>query len=426
MKLKLASLYLENALRLIYNICILLLIKKIYGDEVFSVVSYALTLGAISYGLGKFSLDNLSIKLIIEEKFEVVRCVAAFRNMFSALACLMVCAYALLISHEIFMNSPELLLLILLQLFRTFDSVEWYLRVDERLEFQSFSRIFSMLIPFCLLIIVDFLHLQVNVQNLVIILSTEWIVIAIIYSMANKRSDYIGRYKMGYSKLVKPTLIQALPLFLSFFAYMIYQRIDQLALIEFIPIAEYGYYSLAAKLNESSIVVIQSLSIILFPQLVRMGVGIDFFYQFRKYTIVLFLLALLIQVAIYVFSLLQIRYSFEFIPNKTLSIMRLLGLSMVIYFAMGLRSAYFVIIGKTKTMLIGSLLAIVAATPISIILISRFGINGAVIGNIFTSSVALIISNFVTHEGRVFLMALISPERAYARSIAGDKGMRNV
>jgi O-antigen/teichoic acid export membrane protein len=82
--------------------------------------------------------------------------------------------------------------------------------------------------------------------------------------------------------------------------------------------------------------------------------------------------------------------------------------------------------GKTKTMLIGSLLAIVIAAPISILLISRFGINGAVIGNILTSFVALIISNFVTHEGRVFLIALISPEQAYSRSLAGDKGSRNV
>ncbi|MEH6627056.1 MAG: hypothetical protein V7739_11460 [Motiliproteus sp.] len=404
--------YCENFMRLIYGIVFLLIARKLLSPEDFSSFVFCYSLAIILYGFSKFSLDAFSIREIIHRPIMargLVWRLVVFRFLFSSIFFLFFVLF-LYIVDKIY---GVFLWLIFLQALRSLDSVEWYLRAEGHVIFQAISRMVSMSIVLSLLLYVYNSGYEVESWNVVLIQSLEWMILALMYFFWMIHQEYQSGVSGG-NDLFSLVVVKSMPAYLGYVFFIIYSKIDQILLEGFLGHVEYGNYMIAARVNESAVILIGSLNMVLFPKLVRAyNESKDSFCKYvRSVSLFFFFLSLLV-----VFCVWGVRFFYGFLPAMikdllpydTVIYLSYMVFSIIPMFLFGLRSSYFSITGSTVEILKGGGFGLCAALFLGVPSVFLWGAYGGIFCFFISCLSALFISNFFSSPGRVFTRLVFYP-----------------
>lgn len=402
--------YCENLIRLVYGVIVLLVARQILSPEEFSDFAFYLSIAVMLYGFSKFSLDAFSIREILLQPIiagGLVWRLVGFRFAGSIFffCCIVLFLYLFDKIYGVF------LWLIFFQAIRSVDSVEWFMRAEGKIALQALARIFSMLVVLLLLYVcISDYGVDVKGWHLVIIQSTEWFLLALIFFlwMRGRKSQSIARRENDSFKSV---VSKSLPAYLAYVFFILYSKIDQLFLESILEDVAYGNYMVAARINESAVILIGSLNMVLFPKLlVAYNRSKDAFSSYVR-SISLFFLFLSVIVISIVWGG-RLGYDFlpqaakNFIPYEILEYLSLMVFSTVPIFFFGLRSSYFTITDNAFEILRGGGVGLFVALVLGIPSMYLWGAYGGVLCFVMSCLGALFVSNFLSSSGRSF-MALV-------------------
>ncbi len=407
-------LYTENILRIFYNIAILVLFRNILSAESFSLFAFYITVSLIVYSISKFSLDTIATKYIIEDKSsakELLCSLMLFRFFITGFIIALLCICLLMLNKF----DAVLFVIIVGQLFRIPDSIEWYLRANSQFNLQSLIRIFSLIVTTSLIAIFVISAYEFNNERyLVVIVSIEWIFICIAYLLLYIRLFGGFKFFLPFYGKARDALLIATPILFAHFISLIYGRIDQLALESYLDDVLYGQYIIAARINDALLIVVFTLNLMIMPTLVSMKQLDECVYKdrIRFFSRVFFGLSVVVISFVWGLSLIERYLSLNLIAiylgEGFLNIFKMLVLSSSVTFYFGLRSTFYVIEGWSRNILYGSLVGLAFGVFIGVPSMAKFGVEGGIFSVTFSAFFALFVTDLFSHRGRIFLMTLLS------------------
>ena len=404
----LALAYSENLFRMIYGVAVLLFARKLLTVDDFSNFAFYLSLAVLLYGFSKFSLDAYSIRTLVrhpEVSSSLVLKLILFRAV-GSIAFLLLFLLGLFITGKF---SLGFFFLLVFQLVRPLDSIEWLLRSTERIAYQSLCRIASMAVVISILVAVYLFGFDLEPINLAFVVGFEWVVLAILYMywyffLYPKRRTWVGDGTKYLKSIVKGTF----PSYVAFILFLAYSKFDQLVLKGCIDSVEYGNYMIAARLNESAVIIVVSLNMVLYPRLVQQHLSSmsKFSADVRRGSALFLFLGICVVGAVLggrtLYPVLPEVFQ-RWLPFQVLKYLSLMIFSVLPVFFFGLRSSYFTIIDKPMHILWGGFLGLASMIILGVPLMRSMGGDGGALALIVSTIVALFISNFINRDGRLYL-----------------------
>ncbi len=208
--------------------------------------------------------------------------------------------------------------------------------------------------------------------------------------MAYRRAGgFVSEWRYS-GKLARTMLGNSWPLILSGFAYVVYVRIDQIMIAQFLDSRAVGLYSAAAKISEAWIFIPVSLVIASFPAIISGRKTSKALYddRLRRLFNVLAILCTIAAAAISVSSMTIIRV---FIGDEYLDAAPTLRLLVWggVFTAMGFASGRWMISENIPLFaLLSNVAGAIANISLNVILIPQYGIEGAAIATLVSYSIA--------------------------------------
>ena len=401
--------YAENFLRLFYGLFVIFVAKENLDAVEFSFFGLYFSVATILYGFSKFSLDSFAIKKIVGFQYSKGRLIRNF-VFFRFGVCFLFLVIFLSLLYWMDKIYGWYFLLLLLQLIRSFDSVEWYLRAEGKVITQAGSRIFSMLVVLFVLSFFYFLDFDLSHLQFIYVLSLEWLFLSTVYIflMPKDGKSDIAKVNDEFVEVVRDSL----PVYVAYALFLVYSKLDQIVMESLVSTYEYGYYIVAARINETAVILIGSINLVVFPRLVSLYRDDDRLFRvyIRKVSQLFFSMSLVIISMIWL-----ARFFYDFMPEvikalveieiiETLSVMIF---SIIPVYAFGLRSSFFAITSQPKEILHGGVLGALVAFLCGVPLMIKLGVLGGVLSIILSSLSALFFSNFFTGGGRDYLRTVI-------------------
>lgn len=391
---------------------ILFVARHLLDAEAFASFAFYLALAIACYGFCKFSFDAYAVREFVlhpANALPVLRKIIAIRVIGSGVVIGIV-----ILGLRVFDKYEALYsIVIIFQIVRAVDSVEWLLRAEEKLIAQALVRLASMLFVISALIALVVYKPVVSGWHIVAVQVAEWCVILIVYSVifALKRSGGSRDEKIDQEEVrasVRKIVSGSVYVYIGFVLFLLYSKVDQFLLNWLVGPDLYGIYMIAARLTESAVVLIMSLNMFFYPKLVSAHQeSFELFSaMIRRVSLVFLLMAFLVVSCVwglrsyYFFFPLAVR---NVIPYELLEILSWMIFSVIPVFFFGLRSSFFTIIDEPKNILWGAVLGFISAVLLGVPLMYCFGVVGGAACVCLVAFFSLFFSNFFSVPGRSYL-----------------------
>lgn len=391
---------------------ILFVVRHLLDAEAFASFAFYLALAIACYGFCKFSFDAYAVREFVlhpANALPVLRKIIAIRVIGSGVVIGIV-----ILGLRVFDKYEALYsIVIIFQIVRAVDSVEWLLRAEEKLIAQALVRLASMLFVISALIALVVYKPVVSGWHIVAVQVSEWCVILIVYSVifALKRSGGSRDEKIDQEEVrasVRKIVSGSVYVYIGFVLFLLYSKVDQFLLNWLVGPDLYGIYMIAARLTESAVILIMSFNMFYYPKLVcaHQASFEVFSAMIRRISLVFLLMAVLVVFCVwglrssYLLFPLMIR---NVVPYELLEILSWMIFSVIPVFFFGLRSSFFTIVDRPKNILIGSTCGVVAALFVGVPLMQVWGVYGGIACVVLVAFSSLLLSNFFSEYGRCYL-----------------------
>ena len=409
-------LYSENFLRVLYSVFLLVALRQILATETFAVFAFYLTISLMLYSVSKFSLDTVAVKYLVRDKSkkgtkELIARLAIFRFLVG----IIVTVLAFFILKALGKLDPVVFLIIVAQLLRVPDSLEWYLRSSGMFNIQSIARIFSLSLPVSIMFVTFIGQYKFSDDRyFALIICLEWVSISTIYSIYYIQKFGMPRIYNPIGGMARSVVSVAAPVLLAQIVSLIYLRVDQLVLESYLPSYLYSQYIVAARINDAFLVVVLTMNMMIVPNLVALKDKDEFQYKnkLRFYSRIFFLLSLAVTASIWlldgVFRYFDFNVVADYMGAEFLGILKMLVLSTVINFYFGLRSSFYVIEGWSRNVFYGAIVGCSFGVLVGIPLMKNYGVEGGVFSVVYSAFLALFVTDLFSKRGRAFIGVLFN------------------
>lgn len=409
--------YFENILRLLYGVGLLFFARHLLDAEDFADFAFYLAVAVVCYGVCKFSFDAYAVREFVlhpAESLPVLWRLIAIRGGGSVLVVgLVVFGFFVFGKYDAVFS-----ILIVCQIVRAVDSVEWLLRAEEKLVLQALVRLASMLVVIAALFFLLFFVPVVCAWHIVFVQACEWGVILLAYSIV----FLIKRKIVDPTRNLDPVVVGAsvrkivsgaMYVHVGFFLFLLYGKLDQFFLKWLLGSEVYGVYMVAARLTESAVILVISLNMFFYPKLVvaHQKSAELFSAMIRRYSFVFLLMAVFVVLCVWIMRFSYVHFPVavrNIMPYELLEILSWMIFSLVPVFFFGLRSSFFTIIDEPRNIILGAGFGFASATLFGIPLMYSFGAFGGVACVFLVAFFSLFVSNFFSISGRVYLKVVFN------------------
>jgi O-antigen/teichoic acid export membrane protein len=412
----------EQALRMIAGMFVGILVARYLGPEQFGIFSYALAFVAIFSSFAKLGLDTIVIRNLVNNPIrrDVYLGTAFWLKFIGALV-----TFAIIAVTSLFTNNDQITITYICIIacgiiFQSFEVVDFYFQSKVLSKYVSISKITQLL--FSSLIKIFLVLSNADLFWFVIVSLIDQITLSISLYIAYKlQKDIVFINKFDF-KTAKNFLYESWPLICSCIVYVIYSRIDQILIKEMLGVRDVGIYAASLRLSEVWFFIPVLITNSLFPAIVNAKKESEALYLLRlqRLYILLAWIAILIILPIYFFSneIVVFLYGKEFSDSAIILKIHVVTLFFVF---MWTGSAQFIIVeSRFLFAFFRNALGLVVNVTSNMILIPKYGINGAAFSSLFgfiaSSSVANLIYKPMRETFFMQLKALFIPV-SYIRKI---------
>lgn len=217
-------------------------------------------------------------------------------------------------------------------------------------------------------------------------------------------SSYLGKLENKSVKLDIKLIVKIIDeskyLWFSFVSFLIYTQTDRLMIKHYLGVEEVGVYTIGMQLSNILAILIGPIQNSLFPKFLELYRN-DYqkYYNFYKLTNTIITQFYLI---ITLISIIVVKYTFKYVYSSqydgAILIYSILAFSVFIKANGSLQTSHMTIKNITKKSFYKTLVSLILNIILNILLIPKYGINGAAIATLITQFIALFLIDFFIKE----------------------------
>lgn len=217
-------------------------------------------------------------------------------------------------------------------------------------------------------------------------------------------SSYLGKLENKSVKLDIKLIVKIIDeskyLWFSFVSFLIYTQTDKLMINHYLGVEEVGVYTIGMQLSNILAILIGPIQNSLFPKFLELYRN-DYqkYYNFYKLTNTIITQFYLI---ITLISIIVVKYTFKYVYSSqydgAILIYSILAFSVFIKANGSLQTSHMTIKNITKKSFYKTLVSLILNIILNILLIPKYGINGAAIATLITQFIALFLIDFFIKE----------------------------
>lgn len=217
-------------------------------------------------------------------------------------------------------------------------------------------------------------------------------------------SSYLGKLENKSVKLDIKLIVKIIDeskyLWFSFVSFLIYTQTDRLMINHYLGVEEVGVYTIGMQLSSILAILIGTIQNSLFPKFLELYRN-DYqkYYNFYKLTNTIITQFYLI---ITLISIIVVKYTFKYVYSSqydgAILIYSILAFSVFIKANGSLQTSHMTIKNITKKSFYKTLVSLILNIILNILLIPKYGINGAAIATLITQFIALFLIDFFIKE----------------------------
>lgn len=217
-------------------------------------------------------------------------------------------------------------------------------------------------------------------------------------------SSYLGKLENKSVKLDIKLIVKIIDeskyLWFSFVSFLIYTQTDRLMINHYLGVEEVGVYTIGMQLSNILAILIGPIQNSLFPKFLELYRD-DYqkYYNFYKLTNTIITQFYLV---ITLISIVVVKYTFKYVYSSqydgAILIYSILAFSVFIKANGSLQTSHMTIKNITKKSFYKTLVSLILNIILNILLIPKYGINGAAIATLITQFIALFLIDFFIKE----------------------------
>ncbi|MEQ9310834.1 MAG: flippase [Balneolaceae bacterium] len=389
-----------------------IVLARSLGSEIYGLYNYVISFAHLFMELAVLGLSGIVVREIVKREgiSSIILGSVFITRLLASLFLLVLCFVVANYFANDYENAKYLILIysggLIFKSFETFDL--WY-QSKQLNKTAVICRLLSIGIVFILVLIG--VYLKLGLKYFILLASLEFVLSGIFYLISYKLSEMLKwRPKVI---IAKSLLSKSWPLILSAIGFIIYRRIDQVMLGNFVGSTEVGIYAVAAKLSEVWYYLPIAITRSYFPRLVNLKQKGLLEENLQGLYSILCLFAYVIAIIITLIgpSIVLFVYGEEYANSGTVLTIHIWA-CLFIFMREGL-SKWFVLEDLFIFSLLTHGLGAISNVLLNLYLIPKYGAIGAAIATLASYSVASYFSLLISHKTRpIFIMmtrALLNP-----------------
>lgn len=391
----------EKAFRLILSLVWVAYFSRYLGPEEFGVYSYIFAIITMVSTFPLFGMENVMIKAFVNNRYDLIKsaiCLRVVFSFFGAVLVFLICFFSDIKSYALIsLFSLLIFLSLLVELIKNFyQSKE---RSNKYVFIDNVALIFSLLIKFILL--------KNEYISYPLFISLDFIIPFLFISSYFFRTSKFEMVRIDFKSIISLAK-SSFPFFISTLMVVIYSKIDQVMIKELIGFKDLGYYSAALRISSSWWVVPTTITLSLFPVLIRKHNENNHLNVAAMYFSVCSYITLFLSFSVYLLAdfLVNLIFGYEYI--NAVNVVQLhcfVGCLAALGVA---RSKWLVINNLQKWLPLFIFSGLLTNVILNFFLINKFGVNGAVYATIAAQITVLLIVPFMIKDTRSTVLEILN------------------
>lgn len=401
----------EQLLRMISGLLVGIWVARYLGPTQFGVFSYAVAFAALFGSIAKLGLDGIVVRELVRDPHlrDLYMGTAFWLKLIGSIVMLAVMAFVIQLTSNDAITNLYIFIIGSGALFQSFEVVDFYFQSKVLSRFVSICKLTQLFISSLLKIGLMFANADLIWFVSVSLIDQITLALSLFFAY---RYQKIGSFYRHFDLLTAKKLLRdSWPLIISGLVVMVYMRIDQIMIKEMLGGREVGLYSAAARISEVWYFIPMLLTNSLFPSIVNAKkISEELYYKrLQRLFEFMFFMAFSVAFVLTFFSefIIKILYGKAYIEAADV-------------FSIHIWAGVFVFlgVGAGKWFLIENLQLInfyrilgggVLNVFLNLILIPKYGINGAAYATVISQAFASVILNLIHKKSRkIFVMQMRS------------------
>lgn len=364
-------------------------VARYLGPANFGLFSYAASFVGLFVVIATLGLDNILVRDLVKDKKkrdELLGTTFVLKIIGSVLMLIIIFITVRFTNNDNFTN---LLIFIIATgaIFQSFNVINCYFQAKVLSKYMVYAQLFSTIL--CSVIKLLLIHFNMGLIYFAIVTLLQSIVLVSGFiAMYMKQKLNLFNWRLNFD-LAKRLLNDSLPLMLSGIAISVYMKIDQVMIKNMLDAKAVGNYAVAVKLTEVWYFIPVLINSSLFPAIIN-AKKIDeklYYGRLQKLYDLMVWSAIGISLPVMFLSNNIIKLLFGIQYQEAAGVLQIYVWACVFVFLGAVSSKYLIAENYTKILFLITFIGAIINTVLNIILIPKFGINGAAIATVLSQFV---------------------------------------
>jgi len=392
----------ERILRMIVSLFVGIYVARYLGPERFGLLSYANSFVGLFTAIATLGLDGIVVRELVKlpgQRDKLLGTSFLLKVAGSLVMWLMI-LIAIFFTKNDYLTNTLIAIIAFGVIFQAFNVIDFNFQAEVKSKYVVHSQFVQLVFSSFIKLVLVFNELPLIWFAAVYCLDAIILALGLVYTYLNNHGN-IKIWKWD-SKLATRLLLDSWPLMFSYMSYLIYAKIDRIMIKEMLDEYSVGIYSAAYVLYEAPLFIALMVAKSVYPILVQYYQNnkdrlFELYLELSSY---MTLLSYLVVLFIYFFheSLIQLTFGNKF--GEASKILVLLSFGLIPMFNAFLRSSYMTVSGIQKIILYTTLFSSIINVLLNVIMIKKYGIQGAVYATVLTQFLSLSLLNIVFNKTR--------------------------
>ena len=400
----------EKIVSMVVALFVGIYVIRYLGPERFGLLSYAMSFVALFSAIATLGLERIVIRNLVQanEDKDKLLCTAFILKAIGGLLLIILVFIGVQFTSSDKFTKMLVLIIAGGMLFQSFNVIDFYFQSRVLAKFTSFAQICSIFVSSVTKLMLIAIHAPLVWFAWAFVLENVVLAIALILVYHKQKLEFL-RWRFEKS-LAMELLRDSWPLILSGLAIMVYMRIDQIMIKEMLDSKAVGNYAAAVRLSEAWYFIPMAISSSLFPAIINARkVSEEFYYDRlqKLYDLMVWMgIAIVIPTTLLADPIVKILFGNQYLPAA--GVLRIHIWAGVFVFLGVASSQYLIAENYTRISFSRTFIGAIANVILNIILIPKYGINGAAFATLISYFVATFFIGFIAKTNRQVVLMLKS------------------
>ncbi len=386
----------EQMLRMVAGLLVGIWVARYLGPEQFGVFSYAIAFASLFSSIAKLGLGGIVVRDLVKEPEQRDRYLgtAFWLKLMGAILMLGIVAIAMQLSSSDQLTNLYILIIASGAIFQSFEVVDFYFQSKVLSKFVSICKMTQLFISSLLKLY--FIFTGAELIYFVLITLVDQITLSLSLYIAYRFQKLGSFYGHFNTAIAKRLLKDSWPLIFSGLLVTIYMRIDQIMIKEMLGAQEVGLFAAAVRLSEVWYFIPSIITASLFPSIVNAKKNSQAMYlqRLQKLSTLMTWLAIVIALPMTFASDLVVSLLYGHYYQGAGAVLAIHIWGAVFVFLGVASGVFFTVENYTKKSLYRTSLGALSNILLNLVLIPRYGINGAATATLLSQFIANFLYDF--------------------------------